>query len=374
MRIAVVTEHYWPEVGGAEVMLRRLAHCWAAGDHPVTVVTRRWLPETAASELDGSVRIVRLPLLRVRLLGTLHFHRQLRRWLAENRESLDVVYVSMLKHAAFASLQECRRLGLPIVLRPEGAGETGDVHWQQTARGGRRIARLCRQAPAIVAPSPVIQQEMLDAGYSPDAVHFIPNGVPVPDQPWSLDDVRSVRDKLGLSQRVTVCYVGRLHPMKGVYDLIEAVSLIPVPERPQLLIIGDGPAAGELKQLTKQLRLSDDVVFAGQVADATAYLRASELFVLPSYQEGLSVSLLEAAVLGMPLLASDIAANRDVLPTDLLPLFPIRDPARLAQAVTERLTQLRAGKLDLLRQRSLASDRYSITAVAERHLQLFASM
>src|SRR5690606_27289788 len=141
-------------------------------DHPVTVVTRRWLPETAASELDGSVRIVRLPLLRVRLLGTLHFHRQLRRWLAENRESLDVVYVSMLKHAAFASLQECRRLGLPIVLRPEGAGETGDVHWQQTARGGRRIARLCRQAPAIVAPSPVIQQEMLDAGYSPDAVHF----------------------------------------------------------------------------------------------------------------------------------------------------------------------------------------------------------
>lgn len=371
VRIGVVTEHYWPEVGGAEVMLRRLAEQWADFGCQVTILTRHWLPETPAVETDGRIEVQRLPLLKVRFLGTLQFVFQLRGWLSQHRRDVDVVYVSMLKHAAWACTRYGSRWQIPIVLRAEGAGATGDVQWQQTALGGRRIAKVCKRAPAVVAPAAVVKEELLAAGYDADRIDWIPNGVPVPSRAWTADQTSARRRSLGIPDRSTLCYVGRLHPMKGVQDLIAALAEMTADQRPQLLVVGDGPAFDDLNRMVQNWNLTGDVRFQGQVADVEPWLRASELFVLPSYQEGLSVSLLEAAILGMPLLAGDIPANQGILDDDFLPLTPIRQPKMLAKSILRQLERLAAGGIDLDRQRRQAIARFSIAAVAKQHLELF---
>ena len=66
----------------------------------------------------------------------------------------------------------------PVVLRAERSGRGGDCQWQRDAFCGGRIATQCRRAAAVIAPSPEIERELLEAGYSPALVRVIPNGVP----------------------------------------------------------------------------------------------------------------------------------------------------------------------------------------------------
>lgn len=348
-------------------MLRRLVEQWAADGHDVTVVTRHWLASTSAFEEYPHLRIERLPLLRVRALGTVQFVLQLNAWMKHRRQLLDVVYVSMLKHAAFACVSQGLRLQIPVVLRAEGAGETGDVCWQEQARGGTWIRRECQKAAAIVAPSLPIQTELLASGYDPSRVHLIPNGVMIPERPWSREEAVDHRRNLQLPERPTVCFVGRLHPQKGVHDLIRACSLISEPV--QLLIVGDGPCFHEWQALASRLNVS--VIFTGQVEDVEPYLRASNLFVLPSYFEGLSVSLLEALALGIPALASDIEANANIVPADVLRLFPPHKPEQLALEIERQLQSPRTTQDLVGLQRQHIAEYYSISSVAVQHLRLF---
>ncbi|WP_193378522.1 glycosyltransferase, partial [Singulisphaera acidiphila] len=77
-----------------------------------------------------------------------------------------------------------RRLGFPVVLRPEGAGATGDLAWQAWGRFGKAIARRCRDADAIVSISQAITDELLQAGFAAKRIRALPNGVPIPPTPW----------------------------------------------------------------------------------------------------------------------------------------------------------------------------------------------
>ncbi len=214
LKLALVTRRYPPLIGGAEKVLSYLAEALAAEGADVTVVTSR-IPglELAAREdvpvmtgrkgqgqvSRGKLTVVRLETSRLRFWGTWRYMRNLHHWFREN--PIDLAYVSMLKHDAYAVIGAGRRLGFPVVLRPEGAGATGDVAWQSWGNFGRRIGIRCRLADAFVAISKAIEQELRDAWwsgtmrFSPLQEMFrrtpgeppiipIPNGVPVPATRW----------------------------------------------------------------------------------------------------------------------------------------------------------------------------------------------
>ena len=115
-------------------------------------------------------------------------------------------------------------------------------------------------------------------------------------------------------------------------------------------------------------QLADRLVLPGRVADVEPWPRRRRV-VLPSYQEGLSVALLEALALGMPAIASDIAANRGLLPAADLPLFTPRNPAALAEAMAQRLAAPQDDRMT--ERRNVIIKRFSLEVVAKAHLQLF---
>src|SRR3990172_8606029 len=133
MRILIATRRYWPLVGGAEVLLRRFAAELVRQGHAVTVVTQRWEARQPERETDGGVAIERLSVPQVRWLGTVLYMRRLARWLARRRSDVDVCYTSMLKHTAYVTCRVGRRLGIPVILRPECKGPPGGVGWQRGA-------------------------------------------------------------------------------------------------------------------------------------------------------------------------------------------------------------------------------------------------
>ena len=174
MKIALVTRRYPPLIGGAERVLSYLAPALVAEGAEVDVLTSRveGLP-TVEDDSSGSCRVVRLATSKVRFVGTWLYMRELARWFARNR--VDVAYVSMLKHDAYVVVEQGKRRGFPVVLRPEGAGATGDLAWQKWGRFGRQIGERCKRADAFVAISPSVRGELVAEGYDPSRIFDLPS-------------------------------------------------------------------------------------------------------------------------------------------------------------------------------------------------------
>jgi glycosyltransferase involved in cell wall biosynthesis len=281
---------------------------------------------------------------------------------------VDLAYVSMLKHDAYVAVGTGRRLGFPVVLRPEGAGATGDLAWQGWGRFGRAIGRRCREADAVVAISRAIAEELSAAGYDPGRIVSLPNGVPVPDEPW--------RRRQDWREAPLAVFVGRLAPEKGLRTLVRAWPTVRAAHpKARLTLVGEGPERPGLEALIAELGLAGAVDLPGASPDPGPSLRAADLFLLPSHEEGMSVALLEAMALGVPLVASAIPGNRSLVTDgEHGRLAPPGDPEALADAVLDQWADPDRAAAMAAAARRRVVEGYSITAVARRHLGLFRSL
>jgi glycosyltransferase involved in cell wall biosynthesis len=180
------------------------------------------------------------------------------------------------------------------------------------------------------------------------------------------------RSALGLGNAPTVCFTGRLLRAKGLPELLGAVARL----REQgtlcrLLLVGDGADRALLERRSAELALQDVVRFVGWTDDVERYLRASDVYVLPSHIEGRSTALLEALALGMPALASDIDANRGLVTEEILPLTPVGDERTLAGLLRDRLEAARHWAELGRRCREIVREKHSIEGVARGHLASF---
>jgi glycosyltransferase involved in cell wall biosynthesis len=156
--------------------------------------------------------------------------------------------------------------------------------------------------------------------------------------------------------------VARLSPGKDVGSLLHALAILSK-ERPsiQLAIAGDGPCREELQQLSSTLGLGGRVRFLGNVQNVPALLADASLFVLPSLSEGISLTLLEAMARGLPVVATRVGGNPEVVidgETGLL--VPAQSPRELAAAIGRI-----AGDWDQGRQMGLAGRKR-----VERHFDI----
>lgn len=377
LRLVFVTRQYWPLVGGAQVVMGDVARELHRRGAEVTILTAKWQPEWPDSLDDRGVRIIRLPQPRLRFWGTLRYMRALKAWLRQRHEAYDLVYVSMLKHDAFAALAARGDDGPAIVLRPELAGPLGDVCWQAKANFGRVIRRRCRTADALVALAPWVRDELVAAGYPREHIHEIPNGVRVQPPTSAVERIAARRDLAAAHTPLAIAddaplavYTGRLHESKRLIDLITAWQACR--EDAVLWLVGDGPERQRLARRILALELQGRVVLAGRFDNVGDFLAAADLFVLPSREELMSIALLEAMAAGLPIVASDIPANRNLIAHEAHGLLvPVANPAALAAAV-ERLFANRsfANQLGAAARRRVI-EKYSIETVAERHEQLF---
>lgn len=374
MKIVLISRRYPPLIGGAEKVFSYLARALAAEGSEVMVLTAqptgpgKEAPETESVVVgEGRLTVVRLPTSRWRFLGTWLYMRHLRHWLTSHE--VDIAYISMLKHDAYATVSIGKRRGFPVVLRPEGAGATGDVAWHGWGRFGKRIAEECKNADAIVSISSAITDELTHAGFDPSKIHPLPNGVPIPETPWNR--------RADWRARPRAIYVGRLAPEKGLDLLIDAwPDVLRAFPTARLSLIGEGPERPALEARASALGLSTSpdgaIDMPGASDDPIHLLRGADLFVLPSREEGMSIALLEAMALGIPLVATAIPGNRRLVQTFKHGrLVTPGNPAALAAGIIDQWNNFDRAFQMSREARKRAQAEFSIQAVARRHLALF---
>lgn len=124
------------------------------------------------------------------------------------------------------------------------------------------------------------------------------------------------RNELGIDDRVKVILsVGDLCKRKNHSTVIKALKHVDDPNI-VLYIAGYDLLDGELSSLTKNLMIENNVVFLGYTRDLSKYFAAADLYIFPSLQEGLPVALMEAMSWGLPVIASDIRGNNDLIVKD----------------------------------------------------------
>ncbi len=133
---------------------------------------------------------------------------------------------------------------------------------------------------------------------------------------------KDYRKKLTLDEEIfVVITVGVLDSRKNVDFLIRATSDLKEPLL--LLIVGDGAEKQKLEKLANEVASNARIIFTGWQEDVLSFLKASDLFVLPSKHEGCSNALLEALACGISSLGSDTPENREVLEDEKLLFDPL---------------------------------------------------
>lgn len=113
---------------------------------------------------------------------------------------------------------------------------------------------------------------------------------------------------------IIISFTGRLIDGKGVSDLIEAVSLLEA-KNIKCFIVGDGPQRKNLERKTRHLKIEDRIVFFGskKIEEVIAILKISDIFVNPSYSEGLPTSVIEAALCQKAIIATDVGGTKEII-------------------------------------------------------------
>ncbi len=151
---------------------------------------------------------------------------------------------------------------------------------------------------------------------------------------------KSIRTEFGIGpSEKLVGTVGELVEAKGQRHLIEAVPIIleKIPTA-KFMIVGGGELESELREQALRLGFAEFFVFAGFRDDVGNCLDALDLFVLPSIMEGLNNSIVEAMMMGIPVVATNVGGIPEIVKSGETGLLtPPGDPASLAEAVVELL-------------------------------------
>ncbi|MEE2642071.1 MAG: glycosyltransferase [Planctomycetota bacterium] len=208
---------------------------------------------------------------------------------------------------------------------------------------------LAKRTSGLVTNSRGVVEYYATHGIDADRFTVIPNGIDLPDQ-QPVEEMRQVLlQALGLPEQTKlVGSVGRLWPQKRIKDLIWAADLIKCSrDDVHVLIIGDGPLRSNLENFQRQVKIEDRVHFLGERPDAREIISCLDCFWLASDYEGQSNAVMEAMAAGVPVVASDIPGNRDLVVDGSTGfLFETGDRAGLAQKTESILNDASiAGKL-----------------------------
>ena len=186
----------------------------------------------------------------------------------------------------------------------------------------------------------LIPFSMAREGVRAEQVVCIPNGVEV-DETDRAAAAAALRQLHGRGARRVLGMVARLHPQKAHGDLLRAYRDVRADFPDTVLwLVGDGPERSRLEALTRRLNLTDHVVFAGDRSDALDWVAALDLFVHPTYYEGMSNAVLEAMAAARPVVATSVDGLRDVIASGVHGwLVPPGDVPALAAAMREALGQ-----------------------------------
>jgi glycosyltransferase involved in cell wall biosynthesis len=270
------------------------------------------------------------------------------------------------------------------VLASFGAKRKRVINTRHGMGGNRRSTRrewLYRRAlqrtDVVVTVCDAARRDAIGRGIVPaDKAVVVPNGIRVETfQPVSRDMRERLLGLLELPNSTRVIgTVGRLNWAKDQLNLIRAFGQVHRQRADTaLVLIGDGELRADLQQAALAEGVADRVRFLGDRNDVPELLQGLDMFVLSSLSEGYSMALLEACAVGLPMVATDVGGNGEIVRDGVTGrLVPARDPTALADAMLTLLQEPEQAAAWGHEARVWVEQHGSLEAMADRYAALYA--
>lgn len=361
--------------GGTERSGYRLARALSEYGTRIEIAGARmrqeWNKKEVAGDSNNPIPVQRLFHPRIRILGTLIYNILLFIKLIRDRDKYSCVHIHFASFEMMTGVIARYLGGPPVICKIACSGESGELRKAEKRYFSPLFFFLLRRVDGAVALSGQIREELTAAGMKKGKVQIIPNGIDTSVyRPLDSEARMEKRRMLGLEgyDHVLV-FTGRLTRQKGLDLLFRALSDIRK-ENYILIIAGRGEMEPCLRSLAEELEITEKIRFCGPVKDVLSLYQAGDIFVLPSRDEGLSNSLLEAMSAGMRVVATGISGSSEVIEDGKSGiLVPPGHEKALAGALQKAFSD------DYLMGRR-ARDRivadYSIHRIAEEYLSLYS--
>jgi glycosyltransferase involved in cell wall biosynthesis len=371
--VLMLVNHFRPlPVGGAERQAERLAEYMSQKNLWVGVITRKVgvLPKVEKRSGFNIYRVWQFGSGKFKsgifTVGAFFGVLRLRKY-------FDILHAHMEFSSAVAATIAGKLIGKPVIVKFSSSGYASEVKQSyRTWLGRLRLGILRRWANAYIALTSEMEEELLAEGFSRSKVIRMNNGINANDFSPTADK-ESAKAFFNLSKMTVIIFIGRLVPVKALPVLLTAFErVLKVDPSLHLLLLGQGSEQKSLEALSENLGVQSHVTFVGDVNDVRPYLRAADIFVLPSLGEGLSNSLLEAMAMGLACVGTRIMGSVDALGNGASGILV--EPNNVVQ-LTNALIRLVTNKDEVKRLGMLARQRvlenYDFSVVGTRYYALY---
>lgn len=293
-------------------------------------------------------------------------------------KDLDPAIVHTRNLAALEAVVPAWAAGVPVRIH----GEHG---WDMQDPAGRRrryraVRRFYRRFVNRYIPLSRHLEEYLEqqVGIAPERIAQIYNGV-------DTDRFRPSREgrsaipgcPFGEPDEWLVGTVGRMEAIKDPLVLARAFVRVrqlepAAAKHMRLVFVGDGALRSEARQLLEQAGVGDRVWFAGERADVPEIMRGLDCFVLPSLAEGVSNTILEAMASGLPVVATRVGGNSELLESGMTgTLVPPANSEALAQAMLGYCNDRSTARRHAKAAQRVVLDRYSLTRMVSEYVKVY---
>jgi glycosyltransferase involved in cell wall biosynthesis len=320
MRVVLVIPRFHPFWGGTEIRMKKIAEALSGRGFSFTVLTRRLSRRLPAEETVDGIAVVRLPAWRPL------FALCVGRWLDRHRDNIDLIHSFRIDKCALPAANVARARGIPHIAEVI----TNEAAKMIETRAGRcALDRIAAGSDRIHCLSDDTADALVGAGVPEEKLWRRANAV----------DTDCFHPAPSEGDATTVLCCGRLERQKGTDVLVAAWRRLPadVACSAKLILAGGGRWLGRLRTQTDDLA---NVAFLGPVprADMPALYRRADIYVQPSRFEGMSNALLEALASGLPIVTTDIAANKALVADGVNGVtVPCDDAAALTAAMVRLL-------------------------------------
>ncbi|MFA5038251.1 MAG: glycosyltransferase family 4 protein [Candidatus Omnitrophota bacterium] len=364
MKILILTNHL--NLGGVSVYVCQLAARLAAGHGAKVFVASR------GGDLQESLRAAGVSDIRIPLTTKCEFSPKvlfsaLKLLPVIRREKIDVIHANTRVTQVLGSLLSLAT-GKPMLSTCHGYFK-------------RRLSRLalpCWGRRVIAISDQVRDHLIYDFDVEAERINLIYNGVEAGKFiPRSSGEIRRQKGFWGIEAGQKVAgHIGRLSSVKGQATIVLAAEALKQ-KRPDLrwIIVGDGKEGPRLKELITARGVQNIVRIFPSQGDTSLALASMDVFVMPSLQEGLGISILEAQAQGVPVVASRVGGIPTVIEDGATGLLvPPQDPRSLAQAVEKFLDEPDWASGVVRKARLHVTERFSLDIMAEKTYKVYSAL
>lgn len=247
----------------------------------------------------------------------------------------DVLMGYFVYPMGFAAVAAGLKLRVPAIVTAVGS----DLRRMNGILVNPIISQALRRAAFVVTVSEELRQRATARGVSPERCRTIRHGCDA--EIFHPGKREAARAKLQVpAEAELIVFVGSLLPLKGIRELLEATAVLAT-KRPRLRVvcIGEGRHGREFRERAEKPDLAGRVRFTGGASpeEVARWMRAANLFTLPSHSEGLPDVIIEALNCGRALVATDVGGIPEIVNSNCGILVPPKDSKRLEEALSEAL-------------------------------------